>query len=247
MNTFLNPEQKRAVDHKEGPLMVLAGAGTGKTRVLVHRIAALIRNGVKPHRILAVTFTNKAAGEMRERIGDMLPGQSYDIWMGTFHSICARLLRIHHEDAGISKDFTIFDTDDQVKLMNRLIKENELKDTFSAKQVLSIIDSAKNKGKDPNDNVPSFLKDSFGMLYKLYDEALRFEDALDFNDLLLRVRELFSVPNVAAQLRARFEFILVDEFQDTNQVQYDLVKNLILPESNSVSYTHLTLPTICSV
>jgi DNA helicase-2/ATP-dependent DNA helicase PcrA len=221
----LNPEQQKAVDFGDGPLMVLAGAGSGKTRVLVSRIESLVRRKVYPERILAVTFTNKAAGEMRERLKLLLGYSANAMWIGTFHSICARLLRIYHEAAGLHRDFTIFDDDDQMKLVGQLLKELGLKDEVSPRSVLSRIDRAKNRGETPDkEDYGALVDDAVKKVYPRYEERLRKEQAVDFNDLLLRVLELGEHPMVGPDLKNRFQHVLVDEFQDTNLVQYRLVK-----------------------
>jgi DNA helicase II / ATP-dependent DNA helicase PcrA len=224
----MNPAQRRAIEHELGPLMVLAGAGSGKTRVLVHRIARLIEIAQVPaHRILAVTFSNKAAGEMRERLGRLLGEAARSMWIGTFHSTCAKLLRIHGAAVGLGRDFTIFDDDDQMRLIGALLKEHGLDEMAPPRAVLSAIDRAKNRGIDP-----ASLIDKFGpggvaaRVFPHYRDALRREDAVDFNDLLLKVLELSDDPEVGKLLAARFDHVLVDEFQDTNLVQYRLVRQL---------------------
>lgn len=205
--------------------MVLAGAGSGKTRVLVHRIAHLVRGGVYPERILAVTFTNKAAGEMRARLHEELGGGAGTMWIGTFHATCARLLRLYHEAAELSQDFTIFDGDDQMKLIGKLIKQENLADAVTPRNVLSAIDRAKNRGVDPMSmDRGQYLDDIVRQIYPLYQEQLKKEDAADFNDLLLKVLALKEHEVVGPELAERFEYVLVDEFQDTNLIQYRLVQ-----------------------
>jgi len=223
----LNQEQRNAVEHSDGPLMVLAGAGTGKTRVLVQRIARLVETGTEPWNILAVTFTNKAAGEMRARLRAMLGAGADAMWIGTFHSTCARLLRRHAEAVGLTRSFVIFDGDDQVKLVERLLKETGLDDAVSARTVLSRFDRAKNRGEDPRAHGGAGegpFDDVIEKIYPLYQAQLAKENAVDFNDLLLKVRALFDDEKIAKVLRVRFRHVLVDEFQDTNLVQYDLVR-----------------------
>lgn len=213
--------------------MVLAGAGSGKTRVLVQRIAALVGRGVHPGRILAVTFTNKAAGEMRERLRDLLGYHAAPMWIGTFHATCARLLRVFHEQVGLSADYSIFDDEDQMRLINALLKQRNLKEEATPRSVLSAIGSAKNKGEDPVEcHKLGYLGQVIGTIYPMYRDALIREDAVDFNDLLLKVRELFAHKEVAPQLRERFDHVLVDEFQDTNPVQYDLVRGFVAETNN---------------
>src|SRR5262245_24807196 len=149
MGVGLNPEQAAAVEHPDGPLLVLAGAGTGKTRVLVHRIAHLIEIGAEPWGVLAVTFTNKAAGEMRERLRTLLGPRAEPMWIGTFHATCARLLRRWGYKVGLTRSFAIFDDDDQIKLIARLLKDAGVEDQVSARTILARIDRAKNAGLDP--------------------------------------------------------------------------------------------------
>ena len=220
----LNSEQNQAVLHGEGPLMVLAGAGSGKTRVLVHRIIHLVERGVAPERILAVTFTNKAAGEMRDRLRQGLRTGAGAMWIGTFHATCARLLRIYHQAANLPQDFTIFDGDDQSKLIGKLVKQEKLADAVSPKSVIWAIDRAKNRGVDPMAmEKGTFLSDIVHQIYPLYQAQLEKEGAVDFNDLLLKVLRLKDHEEVGPELAARFDYVLVDEFQDTNVVQYRLV------------------------
>ncbi|MGE0871843.1 MAG: ATP-dependent helicase [Kofleriaceae bacterium] len=222
--TPLNAEQRAAVDHGDGPLMVLAGAGTGKTRVLVHRIARLVESGVEPWSILAVTFTNKAAGEMRHRLRQMLGDAADVMWIGTFHATCARLLRRYGERVGLKKGFVIFDDGDQIKLVERLLKETGLDEQVSARSILSRFDRAKNRGVDPRTVKVGFFDEIVEQIYPMYQAQLAKENAADFNDLLLKVLELFDHEKLAEVLQVRFRHVLVDEFQDTNRVQYDLVQ-----------------------
>ncbi|HVV82597.1 MAG TPA: UvrD-helicase domain-containing protein, partial [Kofleriaceae bacterium] len=224
----LNPEQRAAVEHGDGPLLVLAGAGTGKTRVLVHRIERLVRSGVAPWEILAVTFTNKAAGEMRERLRQLLGVGVERMWIGTFHSICARILRRYGEAIGLPPDFQIFDDDDQAKVVTGLLKAMACEDSVSARTILSRFDYAKNRGIDPAEapgGMP-FVDDIVRDLYPQYQARLAREKAVDFGDLILKVLELGRHPDVGPRLQTRFRHVLVDEFQDTNLVQYQLVRML---------------------
>ncbi|MDX2093498.1 MAG: UvrD-helicase domain-containing protein [Kofleriaceae bacterium] len=221
--TPLNEQQRAAVDHGDGPLMVLAGAGTGKTRVLVHRIARLVESGSEPWGILAVTFTNKAAGEMRHRLREILGEAADAMWIGTFHATCARLLRRWGTYVGLRKGFVIFDDDDQIKLVEKLLKETSLEETVSARTILSRFDRAKNRGVDPREVKTGAFDDVVETIYPLYEAQLAKENAVDFNDLLLKVLKLFEIDEAAEYLRVRFRHVLVDEFQDTNKVQYDLV------------------------
>jgi DNA helicase-2/ATP-dependent DNA helicase PcrA len=220
--TPLNPEQRAAVEHGDGPVMVLAGAGTGKTRVLVHRIVRLVETGTPPWAILAVTFTNKAAGEMRHRLRQLLGEAADAMWIGTFHATCARLLRRFGEHVGLTRSFVIFDDDDQIKLIERLLKETGLDEDVSPRTILSRIDRAKNRGIDPLTPTGSF-DDVIERVYPLYQAQLAKENAVDFNDLLLKTIELFKFEPAARVLKVKFRHVLVDEFQDTNKVQYTLV------------------------
>jgi DNA helicase-2/ATP-dependent DNA helicase PcrA len=220
---FLNPEQRAAVNHGDGPLMVLAGAGTGKTRVLVHRIAHLVETGAEPWGILAVTFTNKAAAEMRHRLRGLMGSPADSMWIGTFHATCARLLRRHGTHVGLTKSFVIFDDDDQMKLVEKLLKEQALDEQISARTVLSRFDRAKNRGVDPRSVKTGAFDDVIEKIYPLYEAQLAKENAVDFNDLILKTLKLFDIDEAAKYLRTRFRHVLVDEFQDTNRVQYDLV------------------------
>jgi DNA helicase-2/ATP-dependent DNA helicase PcrA len=222
----LNPEQRAAVDHGDGPLLVLAGAGTGKTRVLVNRIARLVETGAEPWSILAVTFTNKAAGEMRTRLRQLLGGAADSMWIGTFHATCARLLRKYGHHVGLTKSFQIFDDDDQMKLVEKLLKETGLDEQVSARTVLSRFDRAKNRGVDPRAVKTGAFDDVIEQIYPLYQAQLAKENAVDFNDLILKTLGLFDAEEPARTLRVRFRHVLVDEFQDTNRVQYELVEKL---------------------
>jgi DNA helicase-2/ATP-dependent DNA helicase PcrA len=222
----LNREQRSAIEHGAGPLMVLAGAGTGKTRVLVQRIARLIERGAEPWTVLAVTFTNKAAGEMRHRLRELV-GDSVDLmWIGTFHSVCARLLRRYCTYVGLTSKFAIFDEDDSLKIVSRIVKEAELGDDVSPRVVMGRIDRAKNRGGDPTEHRTGSMDDAVDVAYPRYQERLAREDAVDFNDLILKTLDLFEYEPAATSLRAKFQHVLVDEFQDTNETQYRLVRLL---------------------
>jgi DNA helicase-2/ATP-dependent DNA helicase PcrA len=229
----LNPAQREAAEHVHGPIMVLAGAGSGKTRVLTVRIARLIEeHGVPIERFFAVTFTNKAAHEMKERIGAMLGRDPVGLWIGTFHSLSARLLRREAERIGFSRAFTIFDEDDRLALIKRLMDaRNHSTKLFPPRAVQSIISSAKNKMQSAeslaaagrNDALIQVSADVMGVMAG----ALRSQNAMDFDDLMLHPLTLFREhPDRLALWRDRFRFILVDEFQDTNRAQYELVKLL---------------------
>lgn len=223
----LNPEQRRAVEALEGPVLVLAGAGVGKTRVLTTRIAHLIAAGrAGGHEILAVTFTNKAAREMRERIGALTGVFDGLPWMGTFHSIGAKILRRHAELVGLKPNFTILDTDDQLRLLKQILKAENIDDKrWPARALASQIDAWKNRGLDP-DRVPAGESAAFAngagvSLYKAYQGRLKTLNAADFGDLLLESLRLFREhPEILAQYQQRLRYILVDEYQDTNVVQY---------------------------
>ena len=224
----LNPEQRAAVEATEGPVLVLAGAGTGKTRVLTTRVAHLLATGrAQPWQILCVTFTNKAAREMKHRVGGLIGGVVEGMqWLGTFHSIGAKLLRRHAELAGLKSDFTILDTDDQIRLMKQIIAaENVDEKRWPARQLAGLIDHWKNRGLSPGE-VPeadgrAFADGRGRKLYQAYQDRLRTLNAADFGDLLLEpLRILKSHPDVLADYHRRFRYILVDEYQDTNVAQY---------------------------
>ena len=224
----LNPEQREAVESLDGPVLVLAGAGTGKTRVLTTRIAHILATGrARPSEILSVTFTNKAAREMKERVGKMV-GQVVEgmPWLGTFHSIGVKILRRHAELVGLKPDFTILDVDDQIRLMKQLLEaENIDEKRWPARVLAQLIDGWKNRGLTP-DQVPAGEAASFAAgkgkkLYTAYQERLKVLNATDFGDLLLENIRLFRQhPGVLRQYQERFKFILVDEYQDTNVAQY---------------------------
>ena len=230
----LNEVQKEAVLHDDGPLLVLAGAGTGKTGVLTTRLARiLMENMALPGEILSVTFTNKAANEMKSRvgnlIGDMVTGLK---WLGTFHSIGAQILRQYPEKVGLKNGFIILDTDDQLRLLKQIIKEENIDDKkWSAKGLLSLIDKLKNKGLSPNqissDDGDYFANGKGKVLYKKYQEQLKFFNAADFGDLILECIRLFNEnPDILEGFQNRFKYMLVDEYQDTNTSQYTLLKLL---------------------
>ncbi|WP_192258416.1 ATP-dependent helicase [Mesorhizobium caraganae] len=225
----LNPEQRLAVETTEGPVLVLAGAGTGKTRVLTTRIAHILATGrAFPSQILAVTFTNKAAREMKQRIGILIGEGNVEgmPWLGTFHSIGVKLLRRHAELAGLKSDFTILDTDDVVRLIKQLIQAEGLDDKrWPAKQFAQMIDGWKNKGQGPADipegDARSFANGKGRELYKAYQERLQTLNACDFGDLLCHPIRIFRAnPDVLKEYHKRFKYILVDEYQDTNTAQY---------------------------
>ena len=239
----LNPEQRQAVETLDGPLLVLAGAGTGKTRVLTTRIAHILASGrARGGQILAVTFTNKAAKEMKERIGHLIGGDVEGMpWLGTFHSIGVKVLRRHTELAGLKSGFTILDTDDQIRLLKQVIEAAGIdKDRWPARQLASHIDGWKNRGLTP-ELVPkgeafAFANGKGGQLYADYQKRLKELNACDFGDLLLECVRLFREhPDVLAEYRSRFRYMLVDEYQDTNTVQYQWLKLLALGREGSSS------------
>lgn len=224
----LNPEQRLAVETIDGPVLVLAGAGTGKTRVLTTRIAHILATGsARPFEILAVTFTNKAAREMKERISGFIGGSVEGMsWLGTFHSICVKILRKHAELVGLKSGFSILDTDDQIRLMKQIIQAEGLDDKrWTARAFASLIDGWKNRALTPSE-VPEGEARAFGngkgrKLYEEYQERLSILNAADFGDLLLHVITLFKTqPDVLADYQRRFRYMLVDEYQDTNIAQY---------------------------
>ncbi len=229
----LNEKQKEGVLHTEGPLLILAGAGSGKTRVITHKIAYLIEEKrVFPSNILAITFTNKAAKEMKERVEGLLKGRVEDIWMGTFHSMCVRILRREIESIGYKRNFSIYDSLDQKTLVKECITEKNLnKETFQEKPIISIISSLKDDMIDPDDYINENYKDYYrrnvGEIYSLYEEKLKKNNALDFDDLILKtVFLLKSDERIREKYQSKFEYIFVDEYQDTNKSQYELIKYL---------------------
>ncbi len=229
----LNKEQKEAVLHNEGPLLILAGAGSGKTRVLTHRIAHLIKEqGVYPSSILAITFTNKAAREMRERIDSLIGDLSNDMWVGTFHSICIRILRRDIEKLGYDRSFVIYDTTDQQVVIKECLKELNLSDkNFPPKSVLETIGKQKDELIDANYFEKLYASDfrmgKIAKVYKLYEKKLKSNNALDFDDIIMNTIKLFKqCPEVLEYYQRRFRYVLVDEYQDTNTAQYTLVRQL---------------------
>ncbi len=244
----LNPEQREAVETLEGPVLVLAGAGTGKTRVLTARIAHILSTGrARPHEILSVTFTNKAAREMKLRVGQMV-GKAVEgmPWLGTFHSIGGRILRFHAELAGLKSNFTVLDVDDQIRLLKQLLTaENIDEKRWPARVLAGMIDGWKNRGLGPT-QVPAGEAQAFaggkgGKLYTLYQERLKTLNAADFGDLLLENIRIFREhPDVLRGFQHRFRFILVDEYQDTNVAQYLWLRLL----SQAPSATNVTASSV---
>lgn len=238
----LNEAQAEAVQTTTGPLLILAGAGSGKTKTLTHRIAHLIANeGVWPSQILAVTFTNKAAREMRERLGRLVgeEGHHRDFmpWMGTFHSICVRLLRMDGHAIGIQRNFVIYDEDDRQALIKQVMKRQSLTDReMKPSQISSAISNAKNQMQDPDEFAAGAhypFQKNVASIYREYEQLRKDAGALDFDDLLLDgVRLIRDVPEMRTKWRAQFKHILIDEYQDTNAAQYQLVKLLVNESQN---------------
>jgi DNA helicase-2/ATP-dependent DNA helicase PcrA len=227
----LNEPQMQAVTHAEGPLLVFAGAGSGKTRTIIYRIANLLALGVAPYRILAVTFTNKAAGEMKSRLAALAgPDITRDLWIGTFHSVCAKLLRRYSEEVGLKRNFVIYDDSDQKAVLTRAIRELNLSDQeYPPKQVASLISREKREGRGPNEvKGDAGFNDSLPEIYQRYQKALLLANAVDFDDLLLLMARIAENPESRGgeELRNRFLYVLVDEFQDTNLIQYRLIRAL---------------------
>jgi DNA helicase II / ATP-dependent DNA helicase PcrA len=238
VTSTLNSPQQEAVQHAHGPLLVFAGAGSGKTRVITFRIANLLStHRVPPYRILAVTFTNKAAGEMKERLTQLVgPELVADLWVGTFHSICARLLRRYADEVGLTRSFSIYDDSDQKAVMARVLKEMKLDDrVYPPKVVLGRIHRQKQEGRLPAEvKLDQQFDEETLSAYERYERALRAANAVDFDDLLLHIMRMLENASSRAgeELRQRFDFVLVDEFQDTNRVQYRLVRALAARTGN---------------
>ncbi len=237
----LNDRQKDAVETLSGPLLILAGAGSGKTKTLTHRIANLIAHGVRPSQILAVTFTNKAANEMRERLAKLLnqvPSRTFMPYMGTFHGIAVRILRQEAEVIGLDRNFVIYDTDDQISLIRRIIRELKLVDNknLKPKSIQSIISNEKNQGNGPEEYAANVFypnQQKIAQVFTKYEEEKTKSGALDFDDLLLKELELFKrYPEIRDKWRQKFKHILIDEYQDTNVIQYNIVKLLVNEERN---------------
>lgn len=228
----LNEQQQEAVFCTDGPLLLLAGAGSGKTRVLTHRIAYLIEQGVNPYHIMAITFTNKAAREMRERVDALVGYGAEHIWVSTFHSTCVRILRRHIDKLGYGNSFTIYDADDQKSLIRQICKQYKI-DTkmMPERSILNAISSAKDEFITPSEYEMKyqydFRKKKIAEIYKEYQKQLRANNALDFDDLIFKTVELFQFhPEVLDDYQERFRYIMVDEYQDTNTIQFQLVSML---------------------
>ncbi|NDH06107.1 ATP-dependent DNA helicase, partial [bacterium] len=231
----LNHPQKQAVLHGDGPLLILAGAGSGKTRVITRRIAQLMQNGVRPQSILAITFTNKAAGEMRKRVDALVPGHRVQI--STFHSLGVRLLRQYSDRLGLNKDFTIYDQSDRSKLTKIAIEDAGLNaERFTPDTISNAISKAKNQLLSPEkyaQGARDFFSQSVAQVYPCYEKRLRESNALDFDDLLYwPALALRNDPELRSELDARFRYVMVDEYQDTNTAQYAIARNLSLDNPN---------------
>ena len=233
----LNDKQLEAVNHTEGPCLVLAGAGSGKTRVLTERIIKLIDDGVSPYNILAITFTNKAAKEMRVRVQNKIGDVADSIFIGTFHSFGLRILRENYDAIGYSSNITILDTDDTKSLIKRILKENSFDPAdYDIKHIISRISSAKNDGISPLEFSKLFLNEHdkvIGLVYEKYLKLLKENNSVDFDDLLLKPVEIFKKrKDILEKYQERFRYILVDEYQDTNSIQYELCKMLAKKYNN---------------
>ncbi len=233
----LNDKQRKAAMHIDGPLLILAGAGSGKTSTMTHRIAYMIEQGISPYNILAVTFTNKAAGEMRERV-ESLVGDCSNMWIMTFHAMCLRVLRVHCDVLGYDRNFVIYDGTDQKTIVKNILKELNINDKqLGVPYLLSIISKNKEKEISPEDFKRQVGDDFKGkkihQVYKMYEERLKKNNAMDFDDLLLNtVRVLQADAMVLEKYRNRFKYIMVDEYQDTNHIQYKLIKMLAKGHEN---------------
>src|SRR5256885_5984683 len=237
----LNPRQRDAVTHGDGPLLVLAGAGSGKTRVITYRIAWLIgERGVYPSQILAVTFTNKAASEMLSRVEHLVPTIGARPWIGTFHSTSLRMLRRYADRLGFTKSFAVYDTADQLTLVRRCMRELQMSDdAFPPRSILSRISNAKNELIGPAEYEKHNL-DFFGVrvaeVYRMYQKRLREYDAMDFDDLIGKYVQLLQEnEDVRDEIHRRFQHLLIDEYQDTNRAQYLLIKALAGPRGNLIA------------
>ena len=228
----LNPMQKEAVEQTEGPCLVIAGAGSGKTKVLTYKVAYLLEKGIKPWNILAITFTNKAANEMKERVEALVGTATADIWLGTFHSICVRILRKFIDRLGFDNSFIIFDTSDQKTLVKNCLKELNIDSKmFTEKSIINEISNAKNEMLEPEEycerNSGDYRKDIIGKVYKLYQKRLKENNAIDFDDIInFTIKILENNPDILDYYTEKFRYILVDEYQDTNKSQFTLVSLL---------------------
>ena len=241
----LNPQQKEAVEHFKGPLLILAGAGSGKTRVLTHRIAYLIDHyDVNPYHILALTFTNKAAGEMRERVDQIVGFGAENIWVSTFHSTCVRILRRYLEVLGYKRSFTIYDADDQRALMREIIKYLDLDPKkYKERAFLNVISNAKDELIGPEDYAARAqgdgMREIYARAYQEYEKRLHDANALDFDDLICKTIQMFQENrDILSYYRNRFRYILVDEYQDTNTAQFKLISLLASTPSDDGGVEH---------
>ncbi len=233
----LNPVQREAVEAVNGPVMIIAGAGSGKTRVLTYRVAHLVALGVRPESILALTFTNKAANEMKARITSLVGEEAHHVWMGTFHSLFARILRMEAQALGYQRNFTIYDADDSLSQIKAAMNALGIpQQQFSPQGIRSRISMAKNQMVSPKtyrESGQDPMTEKTAMVYEQYGKALRRSNAMDFDDLLLKPLELFmQYPDVLKRYQERFTYILVDEYQDTNRVQYRLLQELARASRN---------------
>ncbi len=232
MQVSLNPPQQEAVQHIDGPLLILAGAGSGKTRVITYRVAHLIEQGINPWNILAITFTNKAAGEVRERVDDALGYGSESVWVSTFHSLCVRILRRYIDRIGYENNFTIYDTDDQKRLIKDVTRLLQLDaKMYPERALLAEISKAKERFLSPHEYdlqaQGEYRKMQIARVYTEYQKKLHEYNALDFDDLLYKTVQLFQdCPDILEQYQERFRYIMVDEYQDTNEIQFLLVRQL---------------------
>lgn len=232
MQAVLNPPQEEAVEHIDGPLLILAGAGSGKTRVITCRVARLIEKGIPPYHILAITFTNKAAGEVRERVDDLIGYGSESVWVSTFHSLCVRILRQHIERIGYGTNFTIYDTEDQKRMVKEVIRFlNMDPKLYPERRLMAEISKAKEQFISPHEYdlqaQGDYRKMQTAKAYTEYQRRLHNNNALDFDDLLYKTVQLFQdCPDVLEQYQERFRYIMVDEYQDTNEIQFLLVRQL---------------------
>ncbi|MDO5564207.1 MAG: UvrD-helicase domain-containing protein [Eubacteriales bacterium] len=229
--SILNDKQKEALQIEEGPLLILAGAGSGKTRVIVYKIAYFLEKGISPFNILAITFTNKAAREMQDRINNLLGSSSFGMWVCTFHRMCSIILRLHINNIGYKNSFSIYDTDDSKALIKSIIKELHLDaKLYSDSRILRIISTYKNLRLGPEDlkkNARNQFQVNYSIIFEIYEKKLKELNALDFDDLLIKTVELFETfPDILEQYNDRFKYIFVDEYQDTNLIQFTLINLL---------------------
>ena len=222
----LNKEQREAVMHIDGPMLVLAGAGSGKTRVLTNRIAYLIENGVEPFNILAITFTNKAAKEMKERVFNLIGDTAKDIQISTFHSLGLRLLKENYHYLGYEKNFTILDSDDSLTIIKKIMKDMNLNPKFyNAKSIKNTISSCKNEMMSVSQFDKVEMDKSIVEIYRRYQSKLKKNNSVDFDDLLILPIKLFNEnKDVLEKYQEQYKYILIDEYQDTNHAQYLIVK-----------------------